>query len=998
MASDLEHRIRETGLRLYQLIEGESPTVFQKEYWTGKILDWCMRDEAFKLEMFRFVDVFPYLTSSAAVAEHLQEYFSRPGLHFPQIVQWGIKFLSPTSLPARMIARSIAGNMSTMAKQFIVGATPSEALPGLEKLRSQGIAFTVDLLGEAVVSEVEAEAYQSRYIELFDILNEAQRNWKALGTGPGALDWGHTPRINVSIKVSAMYSQTNARAFDHSVATVKERLRPILRKAVATESFVVLDMEDHAMKDLTLATYRSLMEEPEFKGYPHTGIVIQAYLRESAADLEEILRWAETWSHRFTIRLVKGAYWDTEIVQARQKNWPIPVFLNKHETDASYEKLARVILEKHAWVALACASHNIRSLSYVIEQSKELNVPADRVEYQVLYGMGEPVRTALRKAQLPVRVYAPVGEMVQGMAYLVRRLLENTANESFLRQSFFQGVSQQELLRNPSEFFTQTGESGEPAPEALQESHDALFENEPLFDWVKPEHRERFEEVLRNAHKQYPLKVPLFINGKNIPAGNEFHSVNPNAWREIVGVVSAAGRAEAETAVQAAAEALPAWRDTDPRVRAECLFRAAAVTRRLRYDLAALEVHEVGKAWNEADADVCEAIDFMEYYGREMIRLGVPRRMGNVPGEISHLFYEPRGVAAVIAPWNFPLAISAGMTSAAIVTGNTVVFKPASQSPVTGSMLVRIFEEAGLPAGVFNFLPGAGSEIGDYLVTHPEIALIAFTGSREVGLRILELASHFDDGSPCVKNVIAEMGGKNAIIVDSDADLDEAVFQILASAYGYQGQKCSACSRLIVVEEICEKLTERLVAAAESLHLGPVEDPLNVMGAVIGESARKKILEYFQLGKEEGTLLLERYPGDGEGYFVPLAIFTDIEPRSRLAQEEIFGPILSIIKVRDFAQAIDVANGTRYALTGSVFSRSPKNIAKARKEFRTGNLYINRGCTGALVGRHPFGGFKMSGIGSKSGGPDYLLQFTIPRNVVENTLRRGFVPMDEQSE
>ena len=358
--------------------------------------------------------------------------------------------------------------------------------------------------------------------------------------------------------------------------------------------------------------------------------------------------------------------------------------------------------------------------------------------------------------------------------------------------------------------------------------------------------------------KSFPRKVPLVIGGKPFETAREIVSVNPNAPDEVVGQVAAAGIAEAEQAIQAAKAAFPGWRDTDFRTRAAVLFQAASRARRLRYDLAALQVFEVGKAWREADADVCEAIDFLEYYGREMLRLGSPERMGHVPGELSHLVYEPKGVAVVIAPWNFPLAISMGMSAAAIVTGNTVVYKPASQSPVIGAMVHELFKEAKLPPGVLNFLPGSGSDIGDHLVAHPDVALIAFTGSKETGLHIVELASRTRQSALGVKTVIAEMGGKNAIIIDADADLDEAVVHLLHSAFGYQGQKCSACSRLIVLEENYDRLVERLQAAAGSLPLGPVEDPVNALGAVIDPVARQKILEYIAIGKEEGTLLLQR--------------------------------------------------------------------------------------------------------------------------------------------
>jgi RHH-type transcriptional regulator, proline utilization regulon repressor / proline dehydrogenase / delta 1-pyrroline-5-carboxylate dehydrogenase len=992
MSSDLESRIRETGMHLYDLMEGESKSIFRKEYWTGKLFEWCMHNEPFKVQMFRFIDVFPYLKHPDSVIRHIQEYFSDPALHFPSALEKGIKFMSPSWMSSWVIAGSIARNIRKIARQFIIGATPEDSLPALQALRGRGMAFTLDLLGEAVVSEREAEDYLDRYLALFDSFNDAQKGWAVLGTSSGTLDWGHSPRLNISLKTSAMYSQMDPCAFEYSIQKAKERLRPILRKAIATTAFVYLDMEHYAVKNLTLALYRSLMEESEFRGYPHTGIVLQAYLRDCEADLNRMIAWAEQDGHHFTIRLVKGAYWDQETIHARQNNWPVPVFSAKYQTDANFEHLARTILLNHRQIKLACASHNIRSIAAVVETAKDLAVTDEDLEFQVLYGMGEPVRTALRKAGLHVRVYSPIGEMVQGMSYLVRRLLENTANESFLRQSFSQKLPVGHLLRNPADKVTELPRPGFSAIEPV--SNSSPFRNEPHLDWSQEEHRTNFASTLTKVRAGFPIPVSLEIDGEIISTRSVFRSLNPNRPEEAVGIVSLAGIAEAEHAILAAKSAFPAWRYTSPEIRARYLFKAAEAARRRRYELAALQVFEVGKSWSEADGDVCEAIDFLEYYGREMIRYGRRTRMGHVPGETSELIYEPRGVSVVIAPWNFPLAISMGMSSAAVVTGNTVVYKPASQSPVTGSMLARIFEEAGLPKGVFNFLPGPGGELGDYLTGHPEVALIAFTGSRNVGLHIIERAYKTLPGATTVKNVIAEMGGKNAIIVDSDADLDEAIIYILQSAFGYQGQKCSACSRLIVLEENYDRLVDRLKAAAESLNIGPTEYAQNFMGAVVEPAAREKVLRYIELGKKEGSVLLERHVGSEDGHFVPLTIFTGITPGSRLAQDEIFGPLLAVIKVKDFDEALQVANGTEYALTGGVLSRSPGNISKARKNFRTGNLYVNRACTGAVVGRHPFGGFKMSGLGSKAGGPDYLLHFMVPANIVENTVRRGFAPTD----
>ncbi|UCB49169.1 MAG: proline dehydrogenase family protein, partial [Deltaproteobacteria bacterium] len=483
MTVNLESRIRETGLRLYKLVEGETPSLFDKKFWTGKVMEWCMKNEDFKAEMFRFIDVLPYLTSKESLSKHFTEYFCGSDRNFPMTVQMGLVGACHTDLIAKKTAQTMAENIEKMGQNFIAGASPKEALPVLERLRSLGIAFSADLLGEAVVSEREAGEYVERYLALFNILDNAQKDWEPLGVSNGDLDWGYAPKVNVSIKPSAMYSQMNARAFDYSVAQAKERLKPIFRKAVRIGAQVYLDMEHYEMKNLVLALYRSLLEDPEFKDYPYTGIAIQAYLRDSGADLQDLVQWGRKRKQRFSIRLVKGAYWDSEVVWAQQRNWPVPVFTNKHETDANFEKLARYLMENHEWVSFACASQNIRSVAYVIETGKELKVPNERLEYQILYGMAEPVRNALRKAGLPLRLYAPIGEMIPGMAYLVRRLLENTANESFLMQSFAQGVSHDELLKNPLIHLEKEDVSSEASSEASDPAQKGPFKNEPNWDW-----------------------------------------------------------------------------------------------------------------------------------------------------------------------------------------------------------------------------------------------------------------------------------------------------------------------------------------------------------------------------------------------------------------------------------------------------------------------------------------------------------------------------------
>jgi RHH-type proline utilization regulon transcriptional repressor/proline dehydrogenase/delta 1-pyrroline-5-carboxylate dehydrogenase len=984
-----ESRVRRTGQRLFQLIGDEVPPLFHKASWAGRVIAQCAKDEGFKAEFIRFMDVLPSLQQAETVAEHLVEYFGRPRQRVPPHLKLRYTSISPACLRG---AEFVSREIQEMMKAFIAAATPEEALPVLGGLRERGMAFSADVLGEAVVSKAEADVHAGRYLDLMESLGQAQSGWPSLGDSEGSLDWGFAPKVNLSIKVSSLDSQMSPRAFDRSISRAKERLRPLLREAMKIGAHVCLDMEHYDLKNLTLALYRSLMEEREFRGYPHSGTVFQAYLRESETDLRDLLSWARKRRHPMTIRLVKGAYWDAEGVHASQRNWPVPFFMNKRETDARFEQLAFLLLENGEWVRLACASHNIRSIAWVAETAKALKAPPEGVEYQVLYGMAEPVQKALVKAGLPVRVYAPLGEMIPGMAYLVRRLLEITSKESFLLKRFGEGVAEGEQLKNPGS----VNPPGLSARDRQEGTEKGAFHNEPQRDWSLEKNRRSFVKALGKVKGRFPMTVPVVINGEALTTVREILSRNPNDATEVVGVVSGAGTEEAESAILSAAAAFPKWRDRDPAGRAEILLYTAAAARRMRDELAAIQVYEVGKTWDEADADVCEGIDFLEYYAREMLRLALPRQMGKVPGEKSVLFYEPRGVAVVIAPWNFPFAISMGMISAALVTGNTVVYKPSSNSCVTGTKIHSLFAKAGLPREVLHFLPGSGAEIGDFLVTHPRVALIAFTGSMKVGLRILALAGETLEGSVQVKNVVAEMGGKNAILVDADADLDEVVAHVVKSAFGYQGQKCSACSRLIVHESVYDRLADRLKRSAESLVLGPPEDPGSFMGAVIDEAAKEKILGYIEIGKQEGTLLVERAVPVARGHAVPLTVIGDIRREHRLAQEEIFGPVLALMKVRTFREALDVANSTSYALTGAVFSRSPKNLSLAKEEFRVGNLYLNRGCTGALVGRHPFGGFKMSGAGSKTGGPDYLLQFMVPRNVVENTLRRGFAPANPQ--
>ena len=991
--SDFDKRIKALGREFFSLIRGETPSVFDKGWWTGKLLDWCMSNDSFKIQLFRFVDVLPYLTTTESLSRHLEEYFAGDDEDIPSVLKWGAKTAGVGGRVAgKILSHTIRANIESMAKQFIIGENTKEAINILKELRKNNFGFTVDILGEASVSEKEAELYQQSYLDLLDSLKREETEWTSFGDAASSLDWGHAARVYISVKPSSLYSQTNPADFDGSVQAISNRFKPILFKAKEMAAFVRIDMEQYKYKDITLEVYRKLRSSAEFSDYSDFGLVLQSYLRDTDEDIDELLKWARNEGLPLSIRLVKGAYWDYETVIARQHGWKIPVYTIKAETDAAFERQARRILENHDICRFACGSHNIRSISAVLETAKTLEVPENRYEFQVLYGMAEPVRKALQKLVKKVRVYCPYGELLPGMAYLVRRLLENTANESFLRQSFADRLDIDKLLANPIEQLADNKkDSGFNSITAKDEYGSTPFINHPAVDFTNSEIRSAFPQAIAQVRGKLGRTYPLLIGGRETRTKDTLPSLNPANPSEVIGHVCQAGSQEIDSAVVAAKEVFPSWRDTSPNDRAQYLFRSADIARSRIYTLAAWQVLEVGKQWDQAYADVAEAIDFLEYYGREMIRLGKESLLGAVPGELNHYCYQPRGLAVVIAPWNFPLAISCGMSAAAIVAGNCVIYKPSGLSSITGFTLAEIFQQADLPQGVFNYTPGRGRKIGDYLVDHPDVSVIAFTGSMEVGLRILERASKVQSQQAQVKKVIAEMGGKNAIIVDDDADLDEAIVHVLHSAFAYQGQKCSACSRVIVLQAIYDKFVQRLAQAAESLSIGPAEDPANYMGPVVAEEAQQRILDYIQIGKTEGNILISR-DVPGNGYYVPLTIFINIKPEHRLAQEEIFGPVLSVMKAETFDQAIKWANNTKFALTGGVFSRSPKHLEQARKTFRVGNLYLNRGITGALVERQPFGGFKMSGVGSKAGGPDYLIQFMQPRTIAENTMRRGFTP------
>ncbi|NEP50379.1 MAG: L-glutamate gamma-semialdehyde dehydrogenase, partial [Moorea sp. SIO3C2] len=892
----------------------------------------------------------------------------------------------------------------------------NQALKTIKRLRNQKMAFTLDLLGEAVITEVEAQSYLDRYLQLIEQLTEAAKQWskvEEIDVGDGQ----SLPLVQVSVKLTAFYSQFDSLDPQGSQNRVCDRIRKLLRRAKELGAAVHFDMEQYEYKDITFSILKDLLMEEEFRSRTDIGVTMQAYLRDSEQDCQDLIAWAKQRGNPVTIRLVKGAYWDQETITALQNHWHQPVYNQKAATDANFERITKLLLENHEYVYSAIGSHNVRSQAYAIAIAENLNIPRRCFEMQVLYGMGDQLAKALVNQGHRVRVYAPYGELLPGMAYLIRRLLENTANSSFLRQSL-EDRPVEELIAPPQQLQEplQVGKlkvegfqdnlqptnlqpsNLQPAnlqPANLQPSNlkpSNPFTNAANTDYAQLDAREKAKQALLTVRQQLGKTYLPLINGEYQSTTDTVDSVNPSNPRVVIGKIGLISVEQAELAIAKAKAVFPSWRRTPARERAGILRKAGELMEQRRAELSAWVCLEVGKPLREADGEVTEAIDFCYYYASEMERLSDGYNY-DIAGETNRYVYQPRGIALVISPWNFPMAITTGMTVAALVAGNCTLLKPAANSSVIAAKIAEILVEAGIPKGVFQFVPGKGSTVGAHMVKHPDIHLIAFTGSQEVGCRIYADAAIVQPGQKHLKRVIAEMGGKNGIIVDESADLDQAVAGVVKSAFGYSGQKCSACSRVIVLEPVYESFLKRLVEATRSLNIGPAEAPSTQVGPVIDATSRDRIREYVEKGRQEAKVALEM-PAPDTGYFIGPVIFNDISPNATIAQEEIFGPVVAVMAAKNFQEALDIANSTNYALTGGLYSRTPSHIEQASAEFEVGNLYINRNITGAIVSRQPFGGFKMSGVGSRAGGPDYLVQFLEPRTITENIQRQGFAPIE----
>lgn len=942
-----------------------------------QLMEWAMSNPNLKVQLFRFIDCVPALKSKAEIARHFQEYLGVESVELPSALKGLLNFTDPNSIPAQTGAIAISKAIETLAFKYIAGESIEQVIKSIERMRKEKMTFTIDLLGEAVITEREAEKYFDRYKELIEKLSQQAKKWQTIPEIDQA-DGEALPLVQVSVKLTAFYSQFSALDPIGSKEKVSQKIRELLRYAKPLNVAIHFDMEQYEYKSLILSILQEILLEDEFKTRTNIGITLQGYLKDSYQDLENLITWAKKRQNPITVRLVKGAYWDQETIKSIQNHWEKPVFNEKTATDLNYERMVKLLLENHEYLYAAIASHNVRTQAFACAVAETLKIPKRRIEMQVLYGMGDTLAKALVQRGYRVRIYSPYGKLLPGMAYLIRRLLENTANSSFLRQNA-ENRPIEELIAFPKL-----------EPQPIPKSKG--FPNAPDTDYANIDLRKKAQYALQNVREELGKTYLPYINGNYVQTEVKVESVNPSRYQEIVGKIGLISQQQAEEALLTAKQAFPAWKKTPVSQRVAIIRQAGEIMEQQRHELNAWICLEVGKTLPQADAEVSEAIDFCRYYADEMERLNKGYNY-DLAGENNRYFYQPRGIGLVISPWNFPFAIATGMTVASLVAGNCTLLKPAETSSVIASKLCDILIQAGIPQGVFQFVPAKGSTVGAFMVQHPDVHIIAFTGSREVGCEIYKTASIVQPGQKHLKRVIAEMGGKNAIIVDESADLDQAVAGVVYSAFGYSGQKCSACSRVIVLSPIYESFVQRLVEATESLNVGETEFPSTTVGPVIDGNAQKRILEYIERGKQEGKLVVS-VPVPCSGYFVSPSVFIDVSPKATIAQEEIFGPVLAVIRVNSFEEALQVANDTDYALTGGLYSRTPSHIEQAYAEYEVGNLYVNRGITGAIVSRQPFGGFKLSGVGSKAGGPDYLLQFLEPRVVTENVQRQGFAPIE----
>lgn len=962
-----------------------APSFFDIRWWEDRILSWAMRDESVKVQMFRFADVLPMLKDHRAIARHLEEYFEEVREHLPWAVRMGINISTNNSVLGRALALNARTNADRMARRFTAGRDTASIARSISQLRRQGLTYSLHHIGSDIRSEFEADAYQQLNLELLDELNDYATAWPE----DPILDHCEEtslPRVHLGIRLSKLCSGFAPVDAYGSSEAVKERLRPLLQTAVECEAHLQFEIEKVADASIIDSVVTDVLMEKQFREFAHAGVSIQAYRLDTQQRLENLLKWAKKRKTPIGVRLVKGDFNDYEIRTATRNSWPVPIYREQAQTDSTFTSATEFLLKNHEWLKPTIATHNLNAISHAAASAKLMGVDDSSWELQSRYGIAEDQALLLAECGYRVRISTPFGEPVMALSKLARHHLENISHDEFLRTHFDIRESD-----NDGEKSVRPIEEEEMASETDTASARVPFENEPPTDFSLGENRDLMQQALEEVRSELGRDYALVIGGHAEDGRTSISSRDPSNTSEIIGTVASASDDQALSAIEAASRAWPAWSKTEVQYRVEYLELIAAELRNRRFEMASWIVFECGKPWLDADGEVAEAIDYCMFYADRMRSLDGQVK-SEFAGEESTFAYRSRGVCALISPWNSPLSVLTGMLAASLVTGNTVVMKPAEQASVVAAKLMEVVQYAGVPDGVVNYLPGVGDELGPLLTSSPDVDVIAFTGSREAGLEIYQAAATTDDRQRSLTKVIADMGGKNAIIIDDDADMDDAIGGVISSAFGFSGQHCWSCSRVIVLESVYESFNKRLLEAVESLPIGIAEEPGTIVGPIIDSESVERIENFIEtIDEEEATmaLLLDVDEFKEQGTFTSPVVFTDVVPDCHLAKTELLGPVLSILKARDIDQAIEFSNSSDYALTGGIYSRSPVNIKKASTELQVGNLFINTPITRSLVGRHGFGGYRMSGHGVKSGTADYLMQFLIPVTITENVTRRG---------
>jgi len=968
-----DREIFDIGSHFLDLAKRKQAGFFSSQFWSDKLMDWAMKDEAFKIQFFRFVDTYPALKTPDQIHEHLIDYMSQPGVTPPP----GMDLMTRAGGMAKgVFTNQMTKQITGMARKFIAGKDAEDATPVLRDLWKRGMSFSVDLLGEACISQRVADAYQEKYLDLVNnlprLVNDFPKNERLESDHLGPI-----PRVNVSIKITSLYWDVDPIDVDGSIDRLLERLGPLLQAAGKNNVHINFDIEQAEYKDLTLDLFEKCCEKYDFPA----GLALQAYLRSGVEDAKRVIAWSKRMGKQVTVRLVKGAYWDYETIHAEQHGWPIPVWSRKQDTDACFEDMAALFAEQiprskgEGGVKLALGSHNARSIAHALACVRKQGLPDNALELQMLHGMGDPLKAAAIEMDMRLREYVPIGELLVGMAYFVRRLLENTSNESWLRASFAEEMSVDTLLANPRTIAPGEEDPGraiiERAPEKHAMSPSAKnigdgrpFFNEPPRNFTMRETQRDFQEAIQRA---------------DVSRGGRFET-------------------NVDDAVNAAHGAFREWSTVPFEKRAEVSTNIARIIRHRRDEIAGMVIREIGYTWREADEEVCDAIDFCEFHARAAIDRFTPKRLGKFIGEFNEMTHEPRGVVLMIAPWAHPLSTLCAVASAALVCGDTVVVVPANEASGITAEFRNMLSMAGAPTDAVRFVeaePDAPS-----LMYHSKITTVAYFGHREKGLDVIQATGTTSKDQRVVKNVIAELGGKNAIIVDASADLGEAVTAVRGSAFGRAGQSPLACSRAIVVDTAYDAFLDKLAESTSEMTIGDPIQPGTNMGPIISEEHARIIRNRLEKAKSEGRLLVnmptppQSHLAPGRTYIMP-HVFADVSPDAITAQEEIMGPVVAVIRASSFEDALEIANtrSSGYALSGGVFSRKPSNIEEARRAFRVGNLFINAPIASPRGGRQPVAINGLSGtLSAMRGGARYLDHFVKSRIVMENTMRRGFAP------